>query len=286
MNALVTGSNGMLGRAVVDHFSRRGHDVVALSRTDLDVTRRADVRAAFERHAPEVVVQCAAYTAVDDAESNEDEAFRINARATEGVVAECQRIGATFVYPSTDYVFSGESRTPWKTGDTPAPVNAYGRSKLAGERAALSWSRSLVVRTSWLYGSGGRNFVDRITELARENRELDVVDDQIGSPTWTDSLADVIAELVEVGVSGTFHASGGGEPVSWYAFAIEIIERQGLAARVRPVTSASYPRPARRPLNSVLDCRATEAAIGREMPSWRVMLEGYLQSRSLVGARD
>ncbi|HUE97410.1 MAG TPA: sugar nucleotide-binding protein, partial [Longimicrobiaceae bacterium] len=175
----------MLGRAVVQEFRSRDHEVAALGRAELDVTRPDEVRLRLEEHRPEVVIQCAAYTAVDAAESEPEEAVRVNGMGAEIVVEACQRTGAAFVYPSTDYVFSGESQRPWNPEDRPAPLNAYGRSKMAGEQAALSSAGSMVVRTSWLYGAGGANFVDAILNRARERGELEVVDDQVGIPTWT-----------------------------------------------------------------------------------------------------
>lgn len=275
MRVLITGAGGMLGRAVVEEYEGRGADVAALPRTELDVTDPDGVKQAFDRFAPQIVIHCAAYTAVDQAESEPEAASRVNGVGAGFVARECQRTGSIFVYPSTDYVFSGESRRPWRSYDRPDPVNAYGRSKLAGEQAAMTANHALVVRTSWLYGRGGRNFVDVIGELAREREEIEVVDDQVGSPTWTVSLAWVIASLVDAGARGIFHASGSGDGVSWCDFASEIVKLNGLATRVRPVPTAAFPRPARRPRYSVLDCGDTERLLGRELPHWRGMLRDY-----------
>lgn len=277
MKILVTGAGGMLAQALVPELRGRGHEVLALVRAELDVTDEVAVASMLARHRPHVVVQCAAYTAVDAAEADEAAAFRVNALATRHVATACHEIGARLVYPSTDYVFAGDGTRPYRPDDPPAPVNAYGRSKLAGERAALEAPGALVVRTSWLYGAGGANFVDTIRRLARERDRLEVVDDQIGRPTWTGSLAQVVSELIEREVSGIFHATDGGAPVSWYGFAREIVALSGAETRVVPVRSEAMPRPARRPKFSVLDCSATEARLGYRIGSWKANLARYLR---------
>jgi dTDP-4-dehydrorhamnose reductase len=267
----------MLGGAVAREFERRGNEVAGLSRSELDVTSERHVSDALDTFRPDVVVQCAAYTDVDGAEREQDRADLVNAFGTEVVARQCQRVGALFVYPSTDYVFSGEGTTPWKPADEPGPINAYGRSKWMGEQAAMGQGRVLIVRTSWLYGEGGRNFVDTIGRLALERQQLRVVDDQIGLPTYTASLAAVIAQLAEEGRTGIFHASDGGEPISWFDFARAVVQLRELDAQVVPVSTAAFPRPARRPSFSVLDFRDTEQQIGRAMPDWRESLRSYLR---------
>lgn len=275
MRVLVTGAGGMLGRAAVAGFTERGHEVAGVTRAEADVTSESVVKALLDRE-PEVVIQCAAYTDVDGAERNPEIAREINAHGASRVARECQRIGALFVYPSTDYVFSGATRTPWKPADPPRPLNAYGRSKLEGEREALRAGRALVVRTSWLYGEGGRNFVETIGRIARERDRLEVVDDQVGRPTWTRSLVGTIAALVEIGAHGIFHASDGGEPVSWYGFARAIVELHEIDIEIVPVSSEHHPRPARRPAYSVLDCSETERLLGVRMMDWRESLRRHL----------
>jgi dTDP-4-dehydrorhamnose reductase len=283
MRLLITGSGGMLGRDLVSAARTRGLDVSAYERAHLDVTDESAVREVLQRARPDVVVQCAAYTRVDDAEREEDEAFRINALGAEIVAGACSRLGALFVYPSTDYVFSGRGERPWRPTDPTRPLNAYGRTKLAGEVAALTTPRHLVVRTSWLYGAGGRNFVETVARLAEQRPELRVVDDQIGIPTWTGSLAATLLDLVEERVEGVCHATDGGAPVSWYDFAREIIERLRLPAIVRPIPSTEYAAAAERPAYSILDCSGTEARIGRPMVDWRESLSHYLGVRARPG---
>jgi dTDP-4-dehydrorhamnose reductase len=280
MKILVTGARGMLAQALVPELRGHGHEVVALDREALDVTDEGAVHRRIGAEAPAAVVQCAAYTAVDAAENDEPAAFRLNAEATRYVAGACQRIGARLVYPSTDYVFPGDGDRPYRPADATDPINAYGRSKLAGEQAALSASGAMVVRTSWLYGAGGPNFVDTIRRLAGERESLDVVDDQIGRPTWTVDLAWAIRELLETDAAGIFHATAAGEPVSWYGVARQVVDRFAPAVELRAVASAAFPRPARRPRYSVLDCTATEHAIKKSLPEWKASLARYLDSSS------
>jgi dTDP-4-dehydrorhamnose reductase len=280
---LVTGAAGMLAHDLVPVLLERGHQVVPLDRAALDVTDAAAVEERLVAERPEYVVQCAAYTAVDDAERDETAAHDLNAEATGHVARACQKIGARLVYPSTDYVFSGESDRPYSPEDPTDPINAYGRSKLAGERAALEAAGSVVVRTSWLYGAGGRNFVDTILRLAGEKDFLEVVADQIGRPTWTADLSEIIAELMERGVTGIVHATGAADPTSWHGFATEIVALSGAECRVDAIRSDRLSLPAKRPGYSVLDCTATEAGVGRPLRAWRGALARYLQSRSEPG---
>lgn len=279
MRVLVTGAGGMLARALVPELARRGHRVVALDRAALDVTDEGAVSARVAAERPDAVVQCAAYTAVDRAEEEEEAAHRVNAAAAGHVARACDRAGACFVYPSSDYVFPGDAARPYRPDDPTGPLNAYGRSKLAGEAAARQAERALVVRTSWLYGEGGPNFVDTISHLGRERDVLRVVDDQLGRPTWTGSLARTISELMEARAEGIFHAADAGDPVTWYGFAREILARREIGARIEPVPSSAFPRPAPRPRYSVLDCSMTEAVLGHPLPRWPDALDRYLGGR-------
>jgi len=277
MRLLVTGAGGMLARAVLAVARARGDEVVALAHEELDVTDEAAVRERFRAERPDAVIQCAAYTAVDDAESDPDAAYLLNRDAARHAARACQKIGAVFVYPSSDYVFDGTASRPYRPADPVNPRNVYGRSKWLGELAAAEAGRSLVVRTSWLYGAGGRHFVDTVTRLAAERDTLDIVDDQLGRPTWTQSLAETIDKLLKVGAVGTFHASDGGVPVSWAGFAREIVRLRGAEARVRPISSSELRRPAVRPAYSVLDLADTEAVIGQPLPDWRASLARFIE---------
>lgn len=275
MRILLTGAAGMLAQTARAEFEARGHQVDALDRVALDVTDPAAVDDAVRALRPDAVLQCAAYTRVDDAEREEPEAHRINAVATAHLARACRAAGARLVYPSTDYVFDGRATAPYTTDAPTAPLGAYGRSKLAGEAAARRAGEWLVVRTSWLYGAGGKNFVDTILERARQGGALRVVADQRGAPTWTGDLARVIAGLLEQRApSGVYHATNQGE-TTWYGLAMEALRLAGVEAEVTPVTTAEFPRPAPRPAYSVLDCAATEAIVG-EIPGWREGLATYV----------
>lgn len=277
MRVLVTGAGGMLARAVREEFARRGHDVVALDRAALDVTDEAAVRRALHEHRPAAVLHCAAYTRVDDAEAEEALAFAVNAEAARHVARACREVGARFVYPSTDYVFDGRAATPYHPEAPTSPLNAYGRSKRAGEAAAAEAGDHLVVRTSWLFDGRGRNFVTTILERARRGERLRVVEDQRGSPTWAGTLAWILAGLLERRApSGIYHAANRGE-TTWYGLAAEALRLVGVPAEVEPVTSAEFPRPAARPAYSVLDCSTTEAVVG-PIPRWEDALAGALRA--------
>jgi len=276
MRVGITGGSGMLATALRAEFADHGHEVLTWTRSDLDVTDEMAARRVIEDARPDAVIQCAAYTRVDDAESDEATANRVNVSGARNVAAACAHVGALFVYPSTDYVFSGEARAPYRPEDPTGPISAYGCSKLAGEVAARLCADALIVRTSWLYGDGGGHFVGTIARLARERDRLEVVDDQIGRPTSTRSLAEVMRRLVESRAYGTFHATDSGEPVSWYRFAIEILERLGIPTPIVPVPTERYRRPAPRPAYSVLDCSATEAFLASALPDWRESLGRYL----------
>jgi len=267
---LVTGAGGMLGRSVVAAAERAGHEVVALSRSDLDITDPAAVAAAVR---DEVVINCAAFTDVDGAEGAEDLATLVNGDAP-GYVASAAR---AVLQPSTDYVFDGSKRTPYLESDPTGPRSAYGRSKLAGEHAVTAANpRHFIVRTSWLFGAGGRNFVDTMLGLAGERDELKVVDDQVGCPTYAGHLATALVELAESDAYGIHHVAGAGA-CSWFDFAAEIFRRAEADVRLVPCTTDEFPRPAQRPAYSVL---ASERPDAVRLPDWREGLAAYLAERA------
>src|SRR3954471_23392836 len=278
MRVLVLGSGGMLGRAVVRDAARLGHDVVALAHQDLDITDTEHVERVVGAASPRAVVNCAAFTDVDGCEANEARALRVNGDGAGNVARAAAEAGARVVQVSTDYVFDGAKREPWVESDPVAPLQAYGRTKLAGEVAvAESGAEHAIVRTAWLFGAGGPNFVETMLRLGAEKDEVTVVTAQRGGPTWTGHLAPALVELAERhGDVGVFHASGPGE-CSWYEFAVEILHRAHLRARAVPTTSAQFARPARRPEYSVL---GTERAPGIELPHWSEGLKAYLDERA------
>ncbi|MGK5696060.1 dTDP-4-dehydrorhamnose reductase [Streptomyces sp. URMC 128] len=282
MRWLVTGAGGMLGHDVVEELTGRGEDVVGLDRAALDITRSGSVDAAVRDHRPDLVVNCAAYTAVDDAESDEARALEINGEGPRLLARACAAHGARMIHVSTDYVFSGEARTtPYPEDHPTGPRTAYGRTKLAGERAVLEElpGASAIVRTAWLYGVHGANFVRTMIGLEARRDTLDVVDDQRGQPTWSADVAERIADLgVRLGpdAHGVFHATSSGE-ATWYELAREVFSLVGADPdRVRPTSSAAFPRPAPRPAYSALAHRRWQE-IGLPLPrDWRSALHEAL----------
>jgi dTDP-4-dehydrorhamnose reductase len=252
---LVTGAHGMLGRDLTALLSARGEKVAALGHGDLDITDKEAVSQALETHRPRVVVNCAAWTAVDDAESREEEALLLNGDGPANLAAACARADARLIQPSTDYVFDGRATSPYTEDAPPAPRSAYGRTKLAGERAVLAAlpGSGYVVRTAWLYGSHGGSFVKTMLRLARKGDPVDVVADQAGQPTWTADLAAQIVALAASGApGGVYHGTSSGE-TTWFGLAQEVFDLQGAGRElVRPTTSGAYKRPAPRPAYSVL----------------------------------
>jgi dTDP-4-dehydrorhamnose reductase len=266
----VTGAGGMLGQEVVRAAAE--HEVVALTHADLDVTDRAAVDRSVADARPDVVINCAGFTDVDGAESHEDAATLLNGAAAGYLAAAAPAI----VHPSTDYVFDGSKRTPYVESDPTSPHSAYGRSKLAGERAVAANPRHFIARTSWLFGGGGKNFVDTMLGLAADRDELKVVDDQVGCPTYAGHLANALVQLAEGDSYGVHHVAGAGE-CSWFAFAREIFRRAEVDVNVVPCTTAEFPRPAPRPAYSVL---ASERPDAVRLPSWREGLAAYLAERA------
>ena len=281
----MTGAGGLLAHALMRELRRRGVPTTAMERGELDVTRAADVRRAVAAVRPTTVLHCAAYTAVDRAESDESTAFAVNEAGTANVARAAAAVGALVVYPSTDYVFSGDAETPYRPGDPTGPLSVYGRSKLAGERAVRrSGARCLIVRTSWLFGPGGRDFVDVVIERSRRGASIRVVHDQTGSPTWTMELAPALLDLASSGREGVFHLAGRGQ-ATWWELACETLRLDGLAqSRVEPVTTKEYGAPAPRPRSSVLDTSDAEAALGRALPCWRNSLAEHLGALGRKGS--
>ena len=272
---LVTGAGGMLGRDLLDLLRREGQQVTGLARRDLDVTDPAAVRGTVRRLRPDVVVNCAAWTAVDEAESHEPEALAVNGRGAANLAAACSAAGARLIHISTDYVFGGARRRPYREDAVAAPGNAYGRTKLAGEQAVLGRlpDGGYVVRTGWLYGAHGPNFVRTMIRLERQQPRVDVVDDQHGQPTWTVDVATRIIALAGCGApGGVYHATSAGQ-TTWYGLAREIFGLLGAdPARVAAVPSSARPRPAARPAYSVLAHTAWSGAGITPIPAWRQAL--------------
>jgi dTDP-4-dehydrorhamnose reductase len=277
MKIVVTGAGGMLGQDMVAAADAVHHDVVGLARTDLDITDGPAVLKAFQRELPALVINCAAYTDVDGAEEHEDEAFAINDDGARNVAAAAAVVGARVIHISTDYVFDGTKREPYVETDMIGAIGVYGRSKLAGEiSVSESNPRHLIVRTSWLFGLGGKNFVETMLALAARQSELLVVNDQLGCPTYTRDLADAVIEMADFERLGIMHICGG-ESCTWYDFAREIFRQSQVEVRVLSGTTEMLARPAPRPVYSVMASEREETPV---LPRWDRGLHAYLVARA------
>jgi dTDP-4-dehydrorhamnose reductase len=285
MRVLITGANGQLGGAL-QRLAPAWAEINAIDVDDCDLTDVPMLRARLTVEAPDLILNAAAYTAVDKAEGDENLARAINADAVAAMVEAMAETGGKVVHVSTDYVFDGTASSPYVPDAPRNPQSAYGRTKAEGEDHLRP--EDVLVRTAWVYEAGGANFVRTMIRLMKERDELGVVCDQIGAPTWATGLARTIWGLVEKQASGTFHHSDAGV-ASWYDFAVAIGEealQRGLIAKlpvIRPITTADYPTPARRPAFSLLDCRATRSALGAEAGHWRTHLRLMLDEEAKLG---
>ena len=281
MTILVTGGNGQLGCSLRLASAESSHRFVFTDIEELDITSAVAINAFFEREKVDVVVNCGAYTAVDLAEENEAQAEEINHKAVALLADACKRYDATLIHISTDYIFSGEADAPYNEESAPAPINVYGRTKLAGEKAvAESGCKSIVLRTSWLYSEFGRNFCKTMQSLTATRPEIKVVADQIGTPTYAGDLAAAISHIIEskqLDKYGTYHFSNEGV-CSWYDFACEIARLCGNGeCKVKPCTTADYPTKAQRPRYSVLDKSKFVKTFGLSIPEWHDSLKRMLK---------
>lgn len=278
---LVTGAGGQLGLAFADLVP----DAILLDRDALDITSRDAVMDAVRTHRPDVIVNAAAFTKVDQAEAERDQALLINAEAVSHLAGAAGEVGAILVQPSTDYVFPGDKDSPYSEDDATGPASVYGASKLNGEQNAARAKRHLVVRTSWVFGEG-HNFIRTILKAADDLDELSVVDDQRGLPTYAVDLATGIIGLLDVGADGLFHLAGGGEPATWADLAEHAISVSGKTAKVKRITTEEFLSTraspvAPRPKNSVLDCSKARA-VGVSLPDWRDAVSRYLTEARLT----
>jgi dTDP-4-dehydrorhamnose reductase len=266
----------MLGHRVVEAARASGHHVVALDRAALDVTDEEAVRARMADERPRAVVNCAAWTDVDGAQERMREALEVNANAAGHVARAAAQQGARVVHISTDYVFDGSKGTPWLESDPVGPLQSYGATKLGGEYGvAVGNPDHAVVRSAWLFGAGGRNFVDTMLRLGADRDEVAVVTDQVGSPTWTGHLAPALVELATRTATGTFHVAGAGA-CSWHELCVEAFHLADVDCTVNETTSAAFPRPAPRPAYSAL---GTQRADAPRLPPWREGVEAHLGER-------
>ena len=277
MRILLTGKSGQVGSELEERLAPAG-ELIAPGRAELEFLDLRSLQQEVRSVRPDVIVNAAAYTAVDRAEAERDAAFAVNAAAVGVLAEEAKKLGALLVHFSTDYVFDGEKAAPYHEDDSPHPVSVYGESKLAGERAvAGSGCRYLIFRTSWVYSAGGRNFLRVILAAARERNELRVVDDQRGAPTSAQAIARAVASILmkENPPNGLYHMTAAGE-TTWHGFARAILEGVGLQTPVVAITSAEYAAKARRPKNSLLDNSRLQRVFGFALPDWRAGLAAVL----------
>ncbi|WP_419955653.1 dTDP-4-dehydrorhamnose reductase [Neobacillus niacini] len=277
MKVVVTGAAGQLGKDVLLELERKNHQAYGLDRQQLDITIEEDVMAYISEVKPDVILHCAAYTNVDAAEENEDAAYAVNAAGTEYLAKAAKLNGAKMLYVSTDYVFDGSANEPYEVDEPTKPLGAYGRTKLAGEQLLQKQlDEFFIVRTAWVFGIHGNNFVKTMLRLGKERGEVGVVHDQVGSPTYTVDLAQFMVELMETDKYGVYHATNSGI-CSWYEFAVEIFKQAELNVTVNPLTSDQFPRPAARPNYSVLSKKRIEQEGLNPLRDWKEALAAYLK---------
>lgn len=278
MKLLVTGKTGQLGHDICKELEARGHEVIGMGSADMDITDADAVRKVLYANRPEIVIHCAAYTAVDNAEDEVETCRRVNVDGTENIARICRELDAVMLYLSTDYVFSGTGERPWKPEDEAEPLGVYGLTKYEGELAVKKYLKKyFIVRVSWIYGINGKNFVKTMLRLGEERGAVSVVNDQIGSPTYTRDLAVLLADMAESKKYGTYHASNEGV-CSWYEFACQIFREAGMDyVTVTPVDSASFPAKAKRPSNSRMDKGKLTANGFSLLPTWQDALHRFMK---------
>lgn len=285
MKFLVTGVKGQLGFDVVQELKRRGYETVGVDIEEMDITDESSVNRVMEEVKPQVVVHCAAWTAVDAAEDEENipKVMAVNKTGTEYIAKSCKKFDAKMIYLSTDYVFDGQGEEPWKVDDQRNPLNIYGQSKYEGEIAIeKTLEKYFIVRISWVFGKNGKNFVKTMLNLGKNHDRLTVVSDQVGSPTYTYDLARLLVDMAETEQYGIYHAANAGDYISWYDFTVEIMKQAGKIddtynhVEVVPVGSDQYPAKAKRPSNSRMDkSKLTENGF-TPLPAWQNAVERYI----------
>lgn len=277
MKVLVTGVKGQLGFDVSNELEKRGHVAVGVDIEEMDITKESDVRTFITEAGVDAVIHCAAYTAVDAAEDNQEICMKVNAGGTENIAKVCKELDIKMIYISTDYVFDGEGDRPWNPDDERQPLNVYGESKYLGELAVEKYlDKYFIVRIAWVFGVNGNNFIKTMLRLAETKDELDVVNDQVGSPTYTLDLAVLLVDMVESDKYGRYHATNEGL-CTWYEFAKEIFNQAGIDMKVNPVTSDMFPVKAKRPHNSRMNKEKLTANGFALLPAWQDALKRYLE---------
>lgn len=286
MRVLVTGVKGQLGYDCVRELKERGiKDVLGIDKEEVDLTNEKLVKATVKTFKPDVVIHCAGWTAVDSAENNEELVNKINILGTKCLSEATTEIGAKIIFISTDYVFSGDKNGYYEVDDKTNPLSVYGLSKLNGENEAKNNPNHFIIRTSWVFGSNGNNFVKTMLKLGESKNEIDVVSDQIGSPTYTKDLSSLICDMIKTNKYGTYHATNEGT-CSWCDFANEIFKQVGKKIDVRPISTSQYleikPTQARRPLNSKLSKKSLDNAGFKRLPEWKDALNRFLKEINAI----
>lgn len=278
MKILLFGHQGMLGSAIFSQLGRK-YEIIGLDKDEIDIVSAAQCKKAIDDHDPDIIINAAAYTNVDGCEANKADCYNVNAEALKNIADAGRKKNIHIIHFSTDYVFDGQGHEPYKEDHPCNPINVYGASKLAGERYLQDLSKNyLLIRTAWLYGINGSSFVRTIMEKTRVTNKLEVVDDQIGSPTYTKDLTLAVDLLIECKARGIFHITNRGS-CSWYQFAMKILQETGITGvEVTPIKSDKLIRPAERPAYSVLSVRKFMSVTGKTMQPWQLALQDYLKS--------
>ena len=280
MKVFVTGVRGQLGYDVVNELEKRGHEAVGVDIEELDITDAAAVEKMIKEIAPDAVIHCAAWTAVDAAEDNVDKCRQVNANGTENIAKVCKELDCKMMYISTDYIFDGKGTRPWEPDDpVTTPLNVYGQTKYEGELAVEKYvEKFFIVRIAWVFGKNGKNFIKTMLNLGKTHDHLRVVNDQIGTPTYTYDLARLLVDMIETDKYGNYHATNEGGYITWYDFACEIFRQAGVDIEVEPVSSAQYAAKAKRPENSGMNKQKLVDNGFTPLPTWQDALGRYLKT--------
>lgn len=279
MKVLVTGVNGQLGYDVVKELEQRGHEAIGVDRKMMDLTSTEQIKECIEDINPEAIIHCAAYTAVDKAEDEEELCRRVNATATKDIAECAKKIDIPMIYISTDYVFDGTKVGEYTEEDTPNPINVYGKTKHEGEVYVQELlERYYIVRISWVFGENGNNFIDTMLRLAKERKSINVINDQIGSPTYTKDLSRLLVDMITSEKYGVYHVTNEGV-CSWYEFAKEIFEIANIDIELNPITTDKYPTKAKRPMNSKMSKNRVYNNKFNKLRHWKEAVNDYIISR-------
>jgi dTDP-4-dehydrorhamnose reductase len=282
MKIIVTGYSGQLGYDVVHTFIANGFkNVIGIGSNDLDITKEFSVKKYIDNEKPDIIIHCAAYTSVDQAEDNQSLCFDVNVNGTKYLVESAKKHNSKFVYISTDYIFSGDLQDPYEISDMPNPKSIYGESKYLGELETLKYDKRFIIRISWVFGKNGNNFVKTMLKLGKERDTLSVVSDQLGSPTYTRDLSELIVKIIKTEKYGIYHATNAGK-CSWYEFAKEIFKMSNIHIDLKPIRTLEYPTKAKRPKNSLLSKKSLVENGFDLLPTWQDALKRYLNEIEVI----